>query len=74
MIPANTDEMIEKLEAEISAGKGDAKGFKPIWKSTLNIWSVDIWEDCTWKALRLMFLREFDLGVEFDYSKYVTMK
>ena len=71
---SNVDELVQKLETEIAAGRGDAKGFTPVWKSTVNIFAVDIWEDCTWKALRLMFLREFDLGVEFDYSKYVTMK
>lgn len=71
---ADTDAMIAELETIIASGGGDPVGFKPIWKSTLNIFRVDIWEDCSWKALRLMFLREFDLGVEFDYSKYVTMK
>lgn len=71
---ADTDSLISDLEKLIEAGRGDPNGFKPMWKSTWNIFSVDIWEDGAWKALRLMFLREFGLGVEFDYSKYVTMK
>ena len=71
---ADTDEMIDQLEAEIAAGRGDSKGFGPLWKSTINIFSVDLWEDAAWKSLRLLFLEEFDLGIEFDYSKYVTMK
>ena len=60
---ADTDEMIDKLEAEIAAGRGDSKGFRPLWKSTINIFSVDLWEDAAWKSLRLLFLEEFDLGL-----------
>ena len=74
MANANTDSLISDLEKLIESGGGDPNGFKPIWISMFRIFSFDIWEDCSWKALRLMFLREFDLGVEFDYSKYVTMK
>lgn len=71
---ADTGELIVDLEKVIESGGGDPNGFKPLWKSSMNIFTVDIWEDCCWKALRLMFLREFGLGVEFDYSKYVTTK
>ncbi len=64
----NTDAVCTKLTES-----GTKPSFKPLWISMLAP-GVDIWEDCEWKVLRLIFLKEFDLGNEFDYSKYVKMK
>ena len=73
---ADMDGLIDRVEAEIQNGNGDSDGFKPMWKALLpNILQASApWEDCQWKALKLIFLKEFNLGTEFDYSYYVSMK
>lgn len=74
---ANVDP--ERLVVELDATckklkeKGKKPSWGPLWLSTLAP-GVDIWEDCEWKVMRLIFLKEFDLGTEFDYSKYVKQK
>lgn len=68
----DTNKLIPVLDA--TCQKMDVKpSFRPLWLSMVAP-GVDIWEDCEWKILRLIFLKEFDLGTEFDYSKYVKMK
>ena len=71
----DTDDLVTELEAQCNAmrAKGEAPVYGPLWKSMFAP-GVDIWEDCEWKIMRLIFLQEFDLGTEFDYSKYVKMK
>ena len=70
------NQLIEDLD--VVAGdlkkKNDGKEtWMPLWVSMFTP-GVDIWEDAEWKVFRLLFLKEFDLGTEFDYSKYVKRK
>lgn len=74
---ANVDpnKLVENLDAtcQLMLAKGSKPSYRPLWLSMIAP-GVDIWEDCEWKVMRLLFLKEFDLGTEFDYSKYVKIK
>ena len=74
---ANVDpnRLVEDLEATCKKmqEKSPKPSFAPLWLSMMAP-GVDMWEDCEWKIMRLIFLKEFDLGTEFDYSKYVKIK
>ena len=50
------------------------KGWMPLWRQVYKIAGRDLWEDAEWKVLRLLFLQEFHIGTEFNYSKYVRKK
>ena len=70
------NELVEKLDVitdEMKAKGATEDSFWPLWTSMF-MPGVDVWEDTEWKILRLIFLKEFDLGTEFDYSKYVKRK
>jgi hypothetical protein len=60
----------EALKKRSDQGK-QWKGFGPLWHSLLLdiVKVVDRWEDGEWKMCRLIFLREFGLGNDFDFSK-----
>ena len=46
--------------------------WSPLWASMKP--GGSIWEDCEWKVIRLLFLKEFRVGTEFDYGDYVKRK
>jgi hypothetical protein len=66
---ANVDpnRLVEDLEATCKKmqEKSPKPSFAPLWLSMMAP-GVDMWEDCEWKIMRLIFLKEFDLGTEFD--------
>ena len=47
--------------------------FLPLW-TTIFPFHNNKWEDVEWKVLRLLFLKEFRLGIQFDYSQYMHRK
>jgi hypothetical protein len=49
-------------------------GFLKLWVPLLPFVGETVYEDCEWKILRLLFLKEFKLGREFDYTKYTRKK
>jgi hypothetical protein len=56
-------------------GLENKTGWGPHWKADLLPFVGERkFEDAEWKVLRLLFLRQFKLGREFDYSKYTQKK
>jgi hypothetical protein len=47
--------------------------WKPMWAGLLP-YSEPTFEDCEWKILQRLFLRNFKLPVDFDYPQYITQK
>lgn len=75
----DTNLLVDRLEEVLNARSADDnawKGFAPLWQSLIldMVKVVDRWEDAEWKMCRLLFLREFGLGNDFDYSKYMKMR
>jgi Ca2+-binding EF-hand superfamily protein len=75
----DTNTLVDRLEERLKERADDDNhwsGFAPLWQSLLldMVKVVDRWEDGEWKMCRLMFLREFGLGNEFDYSKYLKLR
>lgn len=75
----DTNTLVDRLEERLKERADDDnhwKGFAPLWHSLVldMVKVVDRWEDGEWKMCRLMFLREFGLGNEFDYSKYLKLR
>ena len=77
----DVDQICELLQAELDTeaekdpegAQKNAKGwwsFGPLWSTVLPI-TDNKWDDVEWKLLRLLFLKEFRLGLDFDYSQYV---
>jgi CRP-like cAMP-binding protein len=72
MANLNANVLADELEKLVNTRK--PSGWSPLWSAINPTLRVNMWEDCEWKVLRLLFLREFDIGTEFDYSKYVNHK
>ena len=70
----DTNTLVDRLEEALKKRSDQGKqwkGFGPLWHSLLLdiVKVVDRWEDGEWKMCRLIFLREFGLGNDFDFSK-----
>lgn len=74
---AETDNIVDRAEEAIANNQGSTTGFGPCWGSIFSFKlgiGPNTWHDLQYRGIRLMFLKEFNLGTEFDYSTYVTTK
>jgi Ca2+-binding EF-hand superfamily protein/CRP-like cAMP-binding protein len=75
----DTNLLVDQLEEKLKERADDDNhwtGYAPLWHSLMLdvVKVVDRWEDAEWKMCRLLFLREFGLGNDFDYSKYLKLR
>ena len=74
----NANVLADNLDRELKTmleGANKAKPhshWSPLWMSLKP--GASIWEDAEWKVMRLLFLKEFKIGAEFDYGDYVKRK
>jgi CRP-like cAMP-binding protein/Ca2+-binding EF-hand superfamily protein len=67
---------ITKLRPDKVAGKfigGSGDDWRPAWMSIFPLGDTSF-EDMEWKIMQRLFLRNFKLPEEFDYSKYIQSK
>jgi CRP-like cAMP-binding protein/Ca2+-binding EF-hand superfamily protein len=65
------DEVADAIEAKL--GEEDKGSWSPFWMTLVPYWDVG-YEDLEWKIMQRIFLRNFKLPHEFDYTKYLRHK
>ena len=65
------DQVADAIEQKL--GDGDRGSWFPFWMTLIPYWDVG-YEDLEWKIMQRIFLRNFRLPGEFDYTKYLRHK
>eukprot|EP01043_Picozoa_sp_COSAG02_P014957 COSAG02_NODE_625_length_19372_cov_14.475355_6_plen_873_part_00 len=65
------DQVADAIEAKL--GEDDKGSWFPFWMTLVPYWDVG-YEDLEWKIMQRIFLRNFTLPAEFDYTKYLRSK
>ena len=65
------DEVADAIEAKL--GPDETGSWAPFWMTLVPYWDVG-YEDLEWKIMQRIFLRNFKLPHEFDYTKYLRSK
>lgn len=63
----------DRMFGEGAEAKHASWPWRKLWSTLLPL-PANHWEDVEWHLLRALFLREFKMGLEFDYSKYMRTK
>jgi CRP-like cAMP-binding protein/Ca2+-binding EF-hand superfamily protein len=65
------DQVADAIEEKL--GEDDKGSWFPFWMTLVPYWDVG-YEDLEWKIMQRIFLRNFTLPAEFDYTKYLRSK